>query len=106
MREFVKNLKVGDPVIVKRNNKKSVCKIDRITPKGYIGIGKVLFNEDGIERGGDPWYGSILIEANPEELRKAKEEETLREAYLLMENSKITVKQAEQIINILKGETK
>lgn len=63
--QWLASLKVGDEVtIVGFHNEKTICKIDRITPTGMIGIGGTRFKE-GVEWTSD-WNKSHLDKVTPE----------------------------------------
>ena len=100
--EFIKNLKVGDPVVISNRFGMSLHKVERITPSGRIYAGGMIFNSGGVERGGGSWVKSILREATPKLIEVINQNETIREAFRLM-NSKRTIsyEQAKKIIEIL-----
>lgn len=69
-------LKVGDRVTLFRRSIFQIAKIERITPKGYIGVGTYLFDpRSGIQRGATG-YNVLYIEPTTDEhvymLRKAQ----------------------------------
>lgn len=102
MSEFIKNLKVGDIVIVENRYSQSVRKVDRITPAGNIVVCGVIYNKNGLERCGDTWNKNFLSEATPESINKIHREATINKAYRLMRNiTGITFEQAKKIIAIL-----
>lgn len=102
MKEWIKNLKLGDEVFVCWRMGKSLRTVEKITPKGNIKVGGILFNTDGSERGGDIWSRSFLAEATPESIKSFCEELTIKKAKKLMKSTKeITLGQANKIINIL-----
>lgn len=102
MSEFIKNLKVGDTVVVSTRFDMFVRKVDRITKAGNIGVGGMLFNQSGIERNGDLWSKASLYEATPELLSKIRKDQTIKAAIRLMRYTKeINLEQAIEIIKIL-----
>lgn len=102
MSEWIKNLKVGDMVIISSTFGERIAKVDRITPAGNIGVGDRLFLPNGLERGGNYYHRIHLREATPEAIKKVKIEQTISKAYQLMRNAKnITFEQATEIIKIL-----
>lgn len=102
MSEFIKNLKVGDPVVISSRFGMSLKKVERITPSGRIVIGDMTFNPDGYERGGGSWVRSVLREATPKLIEVINQNETIREAFRLMNIKRtISYEQAKKIIEIL-----
>ena len=102
MSEWIKNLKVGDMVIISTRMGESIGRVDRITKAGNIGVGSSLFRPDGIERGCDTWNIRVLREATPEAVNRIKRADTIKKAYNLMRNATgINFEQATKIIEIL-----
>lgn len=103
MSNFTENLKKGDLVIVAYRNGERICEVEKITPSGLIKVDGTLFYKSGCERGGDVWNRYYLREATPQAIQIIKESATIQKAFKLMRNvSKITLNQANQIIEILK----
>ena len=65
--------KVGDKVLLSNQHLHKITTVEKITPKGFIKVDGILFNPNGIERGGDA-YGSYHIDPitdeREQELRK------------------------------------
>ena len=103
MREWIKNLKVGDEVIVTSNmcGEPRISKVEKITPKGFIKVDGLLFDDNGSQRTSS-WYKSYIIECSEEEKEKMRKKQIISKAYGLMRNTKsITYEQAEDVIKIL-----
>lgn len=102
MKEWIKNLKVGDKVFVCWRMGRSLRTVEKITPKGNIRVGGTLFNSDGSERGGDVWSRSFLAEATLDAIKSFNEKLIIQKAKKLMASTKeITLEQANKIIDIL-----
>lgn len=110
-REWLKNLKVDDVVIVRYSYLRNVSyrkhKIDKITPKGYLKIGETLFNpETGYSRG----EGCYLLlnpenEDNKAEFKKYSEQKYIRNVMRRMYvTESLTLEQAKKIDEILSEE--
>lgn len=104
MKEWIKNLKVGDKVFVCWRMGRALRTVEKITPKGNIRVNGILFNTDGSERGGDIWSKSFLAEATPGAIKNFNEKLIIQKAKKLMESTKtITLDQANKIIDILES---
>jgi hypothetical protein len=102
VRDFLKNLKEGDKVIVSKRFCKSVGTVEKITPAGNIKVNGTLYTAGGVERGGDQWSKGYLYEATPAVVEEIKKENTISKALILMRNKpKITFEQAKKIVAIL-----
>lgn len=102
MYEWIESLKVGDFVFVGCRLGKSLKKVEKITPKGYIKIGSTLFNKDGSERGGDIWNKHFISEATPEKIKSFQEKQIIKRAIQIMRSkSEINLEQAHKIIKLL-----
>lgn len=102
MSEWIKNLKVGDTVLVSTRYDLVIRQVDRITKAGNIGVGGMLFNPNGIERNGNTWSKASLHEATPELLAEIRAKQIIRKAHRLMTDTKsINLEQAIAIIKIL-----
>lgn len=105
MSEWIKNLKMGDTVVIANRYGMSLRKVAKITPTGRICVGSMTFNPDGVERGNSSWTRSILREATPERIAEIKADEAIHKAYTLMRNkTNISYEQAKKIIEILGGD--
>lgn len=106
MNDWLKNLKVGDKVIVSWITGCAVKTVEKITPAGNIKVGGIMFNSNGSERGGDAWSKSYLHEATPEVIEGIRNEAIIKKAIILMrKTSNITLEQAEKIIDLLANST-
>lgn len=102
MRDFIKELKAGDIVVVCSRTSRAVRKVEKITPSGLIKVNGILYNKNGCERGGDTWSRYYLAEATPELINQIRIESTISKAYKLMRDATgITFEQATEIIKIL-----
>ena len=102
MNEWIKDLKVGDTVIVTRRFYEAIVKVEKITPAGNIKAGKSMFLPNGTERGGDIWNKAYLRKATPEYIERIIQNNTIKKAITLMrETSNITYEQAKTIIDLL-----
>jgi hypothetical protein len=102
MYEWIENLKVGDFVVVSCRLGRSLKKVEKITPKGYIKVGNTLFNKDGSERGGDIWNKYFISEATPEKIKSFQEKLIINKAIKIMRaKTEITLEQAYKIIELL-----
>lgn len=106
MNDWLKNLKVGDKVIVSCRMGDVIRTVEKITPAGNIKVNGTLFNSNGLERGGDTWNMTYLHEATPEAVQKVTNKNIIQKAINLMRNTtKITPEQAKAIIAVLNHPT-
>ena len=106
MSDWIKNLKVGDYVFVFWRGGRALKKVEKITPAGNIKVNGILFNDSGMERGGDTWSRSYLAEATQEEITSFRKELTIQRALRLMHETKeVTLEKALKIIEILEDKT-
>lgn len=106
-KEWIKNLKAGDMVIVVRGNyygrSMDVSTVEKITPSGLIKVGGILYKQDGLARG--EWTYK-LEEETEEVILKIKRSEKIQECFDLMRRiQKLSYKQAVAILNVLEGES-
>lgn len=107
MSNWIKNLKEGDLVIVETRLSSRIAKVEKITPSGLIKVNGVLYNKNGLMRGGDSWNIPILREATDEVVQQVRETQLIAKAKALMHSEKaanINGEQAKAIIKILEGE--
>jgi len=101
-KEWIKNLKVGDEVIVVSRGcggTERISKIDRITPKGFLSIGGDLFKLNGNLRG-QSW--KWLREPTKENKLKIQQRGTIRKCFQTMDKVvDVTYEQAVKILEIL-----
>ena len=67
------SIKVGDLIFVHGGFGKCLSGIDKITPKGFIRVGEVLYDKHGYQKGGDIWHKTSLSIAAPDEVKKYRE---------------------------------
>lgn len=102
MTDWIKDLKVGDKVIISHRLGKCVATVEKITPAGNIKANGTLFLPSGMERGGNMWDRSFLSKATPEEVERIVVQNTISKAIKLMrQTSNITLEQAKSIIVLL-----
>lgn len=102
MNEWLKTLKVGDKVIVESRYKRTITTVEKITAAGNIKANGILFNSNGMERGGGVWNTTYLKQATPEVIEEITNQAIIAKAIKLMrETPKITLEQAKNIINLL-----
>jgi hypothetical protein len=101
MNDWIKDIKVGDKVIVSHRFYEAVAVVEKITPAGNIKAGNTIFQPSGIERGGDKWNKAYLRKATPEQVERIVQKNIIAKAIKLMrETSNITVEQAKNIIDL------
>ena len=71
-KEWIKNLKPGDTVIVESKYRLAIKKVTKVTPTGRIVIGDSQYNPDGYLRGTDMYNREYILEATPEQLEKTQ----------------------------------
>ena len=88
--DFLKNLKVGDSVILWFHNffsnSKHVETVQNITPKGFIKVKNMLFNPDTGHARGD--YDYKILEATPEAVKEIEENNYIQETFNKLRNTK------------------
>lgn len=103
----LKDLKVGDYVIFKRANFEPILsKIKRITPKGFIDVGGILYDpRTGMERSSDTYnlsYISVPTENDIEKIRHKQKRKILNfginQILNLLSNEKL-----EQVYDFIRG---
>ena len=68
------NLEVGDNVFVTSAHGLALCKVEKITPKGFIKVAGNLYTKDGLQRGCSGWYISSIRPASDEEIKAFRKE--------------------------------
>lgn len=107
MKEWIKDLKVGDKVVFCSRFIESVEKVEKITPAGNIKVRNVLFNPNGFERGGNVWDVAFLREPTPDLIERITHKNIIAKAMnLLRTTSNITLEQAKAIIVLLGNSNK
>lgn len=112
--EWTKNLKVGDEVALyysfAAGCKYTIAIVERITPKGYIGVKGDLY--DGTKKRGRGMYDPVLREVTSEVRKLIDDYKVYSTLYTKLDKMRyfdalkkhITVEQAQAIIDILEGE--
>lgn len=103
MDEWLKELKAGDKVFVNSQFKKTLAKVEKITPKGSIKVLGCLFNsETGRKKTSDIWDIAYLTQATPESIETFTENVFIRNTIRQLNNLKtLTYEQAIKIQKIL-----
>ncbi len=109
MTNDLKNVKAGDEVILIAwgigRSSKTIEKVVKITPKGFIKVGNFLYYTNGRERGGSVWASSSIKLATKEEIEAIKKENYCRRALSHLHDLKqIDYDKAVKIMEILKRE--
>lgn len=106
--EWIKNLKVGDLVIVNDGGyygAKAIKPVDKITPSGRLVVGKNTFLDNGDQYGGDHYWHMNIEEATPEAVKDIRRNQKVRAVYKKIKDMKsITYEQAVAIEKILRTE--
>ena len=104
--EWIKNLKVGDKVILTAQFKEPrIAEVEEITPKGFVKVYGMLFNKNGSQRTSS-WYTSHITECTEEREEELRQRAVIGNARDLMSRcSFLSYEQAVKIIEIL-GEEK
>ena len=104
-KEWLKQLKPGDEVVYYYSRgfgySENIRKVDKITPKGFIRVGGVLFNPDTGYARGD--YGCSIYKPTEEIKKRIYETAVIKKARLLLgtlKNADMTYERAVEIIKI------
>lgn len=68
------NLKAGDAVFVCGRFGRSLCRVEKITPKGFIKVAGTLYTKAGFQRGSDGWDFTSIRPASAEEIEQYRKE--------------------------------
>lgn len=102
--DWVKNLKIGDKVVVERRGLHSLQRIDivkNITPTGLINVSGTLYRADGSSRGND-WTSEQLLECTKEVELEINKKKVIRKVLRdINEIKSLTYEQAVEIMDIL-----
>ena len=95
------NLKVGDSVFVHSAYGRALCKVEKITPKGFIKVAGNLYTKDGVMRGSG-WNWSNIRPASDEEIAEFRKEKFVADVVKKLRSvTNIQYEQAVAINNIL-----
>lgn len=104
-KEWLKQLKPGDEVVYYYSRgfgySENIRKVDKITPKGFIKVGEVLFNPDTGYARGD--YSCSIYKPTEEIKKRIYETAVIKKARLLLgtlKNADMTYERAVEIIKI------
>jgi len=98
--EWIKNLKVGDEVVVTTGSYgKRISKVTKITPKGFINVGHEYFNPNGSQRGGDTWHKSSLSQLTDEVMLEFKKKRLVGKC-IDIKFTELTIEKLENILSI------
>lgn len=104
MKDWIKNLKVGDKVIVTTNLRgERISTVQGITPKGFVKVDGMLFHQDGSQRT-TSWYYSRIEEYSEEKAEQMRQQRIIDEAFGRMRccnKNKIDYEMAVKILKIL-----
>jgi len=99
-KEWIKDLKEGDKVVVSSRHGKSITVVTKITPKGFVKTDKYQFNQDGSQRGNsDRWNPFYLEQLTDEVLLEFKKNGLVRKCKEI-KFSELSIEQIEQILSI------
>jgi len=102
--EWIKNLKVGDEVVVSGSFYESITTVKAITPKGFIRTeDNFLYNQFGNLKSSEKWSRGHIEPLTQEFLEKAKAKALINKCRSLFARVNLTGLQAEKIIEILEG---
>ena len=108
MADWIKNLKVGDKVIVSTSfGRTAVQTITDITPAGNLKVGGILFTKYGSQRTSDSWRRAVLMKYTEDLAQQLLEAKVKSEARGWMRKYAdgvgvtLSLQQAEQILEIL-----
>ena len=97
-------LKAGDKVFVSYYTDKTLSVVESVTPKGFVKVKGILYDRNGIQRGGSEWHKSHIKPASEEDIQKYAQECFInRTIYMMHKTEKITYEQAVSINAILNG---
>ena len=105
-KEWLKQLKPGDEVVFCYSrcfggNFENIRKVDKITPKGFIKVGDILFNPNTGYARGD--YSCLIYKPTEEIKERIYETAVIKDARLLLsalKNADMTYERAVEIIKI------
>lgn len=92
------NLKVGDNVFVSGRLGRSLCQVEKITPKGFIKVAGSLYTKEGFVRGSDGWNFTSICPASDEEIKEFRKEKFVHDVIKKLRS--VTELQYEQAVAI------
>lgn len=102
----LKDLVVGDDVLVRGMYRRRIAKVDKVT-KTQIIVNNARFRRDsGCQCGGDSWSRKIISVPTEKEISDIKEEnlrETLIYAICSFDFKRLSTDELKQVYNIVKG---
>lgn len=109
MTNDLKNVKAGDEVILYCGRfgaySRTIEKVIKITPKGFIKVGNFLYYADGRERGGSLWNSTYIKALTKEEADLIKKENYCRKVLnYLHDLRQIDYDKAVKVMWVLKGD--
>ena len=73
------NIKVGDKVIVYGGyGGETIKEVEKITPKGFIRVNGILYNQTGTQRSSDRWFFSRIEPVTEEKIEKLRRRDYVR----------------------------
>lgn len=105
----LKDLQVGDSVMVYKNYGSYISQIQKITPKGFIVVDGRYFYQNGMERSTDVWQRQRIKVATDDDIAWWQRQVRIRHLSLKVETwlkQNVDVKQLEKlekIYSIIKG---
>ena len=101
MKDWAKNLKAGDKVIVTTNLKgERISTVQGITPKGFIRVDGMLFYTNGSQRT-NSWYFSHIEEYTEEKAEQMRQKLVISNALSKMRNYNSNYLDYEMAVKIL-----
>lgn len=95
------NLKVGDSVFVNSAYGFALCKVEKITPKGFIKVAGKLYTKDGVNRSSS-WDWSTIRPASAEEIEQFRKEKFIADVIKKLRSvTKLQYEQAVEVNRIL-----
>lgn len=102
--DWLKELKVGDKVVVNNRYRKILTTVIKITPKGFIKTENGFqFNSDGTQRSSNIWDSATLLQFTDEVMLEFKKNKLVNQCKEI-KFSELTIEQLEQILLIVNKE--
>lgn len=101
-RAWLASLQIGSEVCCHRGfGVPIIDKVSEITPSGRIKVGRMIFNPDGWQRGGDRWHRCFLMPVTTDSRQKAQRERVAR-LLLRVKSDKIPASLLNEVESVLK----